>query len=58
MPVLLAPHQADEWLHSSPEDALRIIDACRRPDVEFYAVSTAVNNPRNNERRLLDPVTL
>ncbi len=56
MPVLLAAHQADQWLHGTTEDAIRIIDQARRPDVEFYPVSTAVNNPRNNDRRLLDPI--
>jgi putative SOS response-associated peptidase YedK len=57
MPVLLAAHQADEWLHGTPEEAVGIIDRTRRPDVEFYPVSTAVNNPGNNDRRLLDPVS-
>lgn len=57
MPIILAVHQADAWLHGSPDDAIRIIEASRRPDAKYYPVSTAVNNPRNNDRRLLDPVT-
>lgn len=57
MPVILSAHHAGQWLHGDTDDAVTIIGDCARPSVEFYPVSTAVNNPRNNDRGLLDPLS-
>jgi len=59
MPVLLPPQRWDEWLDPDNADT----DALQRllvpaPDelLATYPVSDLVNNVRNNEPRLLDPV--
>ena len=60
MPVLLAPKNWEEWLdpHNSDTDSLRefLVPA---PDalLTAYPVSELVNNVRNNEPSLIDPIT-
>ena len=60
MPVLLAPSRWDEWLDPDNDN----IDVLQQllvpaPDelLATYAVSDQVNNVRNNEPGLLDPVS-
>jgi putative SOS response-associated peptidase YedK len=57
MPVVLKPEYFDEWLDpaTSPQRIQEII-ADARTDFEGYAVSTRVNNARNNSPELLHPL--
>lgn len=56
-PVMLQADAVDTWLNPAmrePEQ-VRALLAAPRPDVEFHAVSTAVNTPRNNTPELVEP---
>ncbi|WWW33866.1 SOS response-associated peptidase family protein [Stenotrophomonas rhizophila] len=53
MPVWLAPGQAEEWIATSPDDAMAMLLASEAPAMEAYRVSRAVNTPRNNSNQLL-----
>lgn len=55
MPVLLRPDQADLWLNS-PHDVSDGIANNKPNDIEFYSVSMAVNNPRNEGEDLIRPI--
>lgn len=56
MPVWLQAGQIDEWMASSPEDAMAMLLASEPPAMEAYRVSRAVNTPRNNREDLLTQV--
>ncbi len=56
MPVWLAPGQAEEWMATSPENAMAMLLASEPPAMEAYRVGRAVNTPRNNAKQLLQPV--
>lgn len=55
MPVVLMPDSFDRWLDPSQTDAAAVeaIIAQARLDFGYYAVSTAVNNARNDSPQLL-----
>lgn len=55
MPVVLKPQHHEEWLDpgTSPGRVQAIIDDCIS-DFEGYAVSTLVNNARNNTPQLIE----
>ncbi len=56
MPVMLAPAQSDSWLRGSLAVALELALGERPAVVEVYAVSKAVNNPRNQGADLMQPL--
>lgn len=57
MPVVLRPEQFEWWLSfSTPEMNVKAMIANARHEFTAYAVSTLVNNPRNDDARLLEPV--
>jgi putative SOS response-associated peptidase YedK len=59
MPVMLAPEVWDTWLDPANEDAEDLLELLRtRPAVTLaeYAVSTLVNNVRNNVPEIIEPL--
>ncbi len=59
MPVILARKDEDVWLNgelSDPEPLLQLLKPYPADAMEAYAVSTAVNNPKNDDEELLQPI--
>lgn len=56
MPALMSPDTAEAWLHDDPEIAAELIQSPRPVPVQYYAVSKAVNNTRNNSESLIQPL--
>lgn len=59
MPVLLAPKHWDQWLEPANDDIddlSKLLVPAPEGLLHAYAVSDQVNNVRNNESSLLDPV--
>lgn len=56
MPVWLQAGQIDDWMAASSEDAMALLLASEPPAMEAYRVDRAVNTPRNNTERLLQPL--
>lgn len=61
MPVILAPTAYDQWLNPTFQRA-ESLKALLRPysseELTAYPVSTLVNNPRNDVRQCLEPVSV
>jgi len=58
MPVVLAPEHYDRWLDPSNQDPLALAPLLAphpTPAMEATAVSTHVNNPRNDDPRCIQP---
>ena len=58
MPAMLLPVEIEAWLDSDNKDTFALQDLLRPwpdDDIEFYRVSTDVNNVRNNGEQLLKP---
>ena len=59
MPVILPPEVWDSWLDPRQQDAraLRpLLVPCDAGSMEVYPVSHAVNNTRNDDPSLIEPV--
>lgn len=56
MLVWLQAGQIDDWMAADPDDAMAMLLASTPPSMEAYRVSRAVNTPRNNTERLLQPL--
>lgn len=58
MPVYIDPADYEVWLDCAGEDTAEADRLLREtaPDYQFYPVSTAVNNSRNEGRKLIAPV--
>ncbi len=59
MPVILRPQDYDSWLNPVGDDAEAHLDLLRPypgDDLEAFAVSTRVNNPRNDAADLIEPL--
>lgn len=59
MPVLLAPQRWDEWLdpgNSNTDSLQQLLVPAPEALLSAYAVSTEVNNVRNNHAELLAPI--
>lgn len=59
MPVVVSPDSFDLWLdiHSQkPQPLETLLAAQRPPDLEIYPVSRAVNSPKTDSARLLEPL--
>jgi putative SOS response-associated peptidase YedK len=59
MPVIVAPEDYDTWLHSEPEPSLglHLIRPYPSELMRVTAVSTYVNNPRNEGPQCVEPVS-
>jgi hypothetical protein len=58
-PVLLSPELRDDWLDPANTDLVDVrslLEAVPEPRLQLYAVSTAVNSPKNNGPELLERV--
>jgi putative SOS response-associated peptidase YedK len=58
MPVLLDPSGVSLWLDQNNVDPLAHIQAVDNEALVVCAVSTKVNNSRNNGSELIDPLDL
>ncbi len=61
MPVILEPKEESAWLEPSnnkPESLGKLLFPFEDNGLEVYEVSTAVNNPRNNDASLLKPIAV
>ena len=58
MPVILAARDYDQWLDPAAQtDRLQaLLKPYAADDLEAYAVSKMVNNPRNNLPQCVEPV--
>jgi putative SOS response-associated peptidase YedK len=57
MPVLLARAAQDVWLDARSDVAAITDLAARGPELETWPVGTAVNDPRNDDERVIAPKT-
>lgn len=57
MPVLLARAAQDVWLDARSDVATITELAARGPELETWPVGTAVNDPRNDDERVIVPKT-
>ncbi|MEX2130658.1 MAG: SOS response-associated peptidase, partial [Pseudohongiellaceae bacterium] len=57
MPVMLPISMAGEWFSASPQQALAMLGAGQDLPLTFYPVSKRVNNARNDDAELIDPIT-
>jgi len=60
MPVILSPKQFDQWLDPDFKDAIKLMELMqpyKAKDLLAYAVSTRVNNPKNNTATCIEPVS-
>jgi len=55
MPVVLSRDAQDVWLDPSSDVATIAALAAESPELETWAVGTAVNDPRNDDERVLAP---
>ena len=56
-PLMLSAIVLHDWLHGSADQAAAIaLSASPPPALAWYPVSRAVSNPRNNDRRLVEPL--
>lgn len=53
MPVILEPQNYAEWLQNGTPELLHPFTGA----IECHAVGSAVNNPRNDQKSLIDPVS-
>jgi putative SOS response-associated peptidase YedK len=58
MPVLLTKDGINQWLSSDIVAPLHLANGIPDEAVEYYPVSTDVNNARNHGPQLLEPITL
>ena len=59
MPVVISPGSFDLWLdiHSQkPQPLETLLAAQQAPELEIYPVAKAVNSPKNDSARLLEPL--
>lgn len=58
MPLILQCQQAETWLdkHASTSTLQRLFVASQHNDIQFYPVSNAVNNPKNDDASLISEV--
>ena len=60
MPVLLTPETAQHWLHSdhlTGAQAQAFLAKAATPTLNWHPVSTAVGNVRNDDPRLIQPIS-
>jgi len=58
MPVIIAPEDYSMWLDPDPQpqDALHLMRPYGSAEMNAYAVSTAVNSPRNDFAACIEPI--
>ncbi len=58
MPVILAADDYGRWLDPEAADGRELLRLCPPESLEAHPVSTRVNNPRNNDHGLVEPVAM
>jgi len=58
MPAILAPADYDAWLKGGAADARAVLGPYPQDVMVAYEVSTRVNSPKNNDERLIEPVSV
>ena len=56
MPVFLPLDAAEAWMRETPDNAQAMLDSFTVPPIAIYAVSRMVNNVRNEDPRLIEPI--
>ena len=59
MPAILKPDDYSEWLdptYQNVDDLLYLIRPSRAPKMRAWPVSKRVNSPKNNDRKLIEPM--
>ena len=56
MPVLISTANFDEWLQGDSRPLKRLLESSEWPGFEFYAVSSCVNNSRNEGEECVKPL--
>jgi len=56
MPVVLPDGTEDEWLNTGPDKRKDLCRAYPNTDLEAYEISTRVNNPANDDPRVIEPL--
>jgi putative SOS response-associated peptidase YedK len=57
MAVILSPEEEETWLTGGPDEASSLLDPHPADEMTAYPVSTRVNDPRNDDPSLVDPVS-
>lgn len=57
MPAILEPADYDAWLKGGAAEARAVLRQYPADMMVAYQVSTRVNSPRNNDEKLIEPVT-
>jgi len=59
MPVIIEPEDYEMWLDpgETPEDGLHLLRPYSAEKMTAYAVSTAVNSPRNDSPECIEPIS-
>ncbi|WNL48370.1 SOS response-associated peptidase (plasmid) [Dyella sp. BiH032] len=57
-PVFLPSDRWEHWLLGTPEEAEQAIRDVPEPDLTYFPISKAINNPRNQGPELIQEVTL
>jgi putative SOS response-associated peptidase YedK len=57
MPVILSPDEQEAWLDPNNQHAESLLRPCQAEEMEAYAVSAIVGNPRNEGPELIVPLT-
>ena len=59
MPAILKPDYYSEWIDPTYQDVdglQRLIGPARAPELRTWPVSTLVNSPKHNDRKLIEPI--
>lgn len=56
MPVMLSAELLHDWLYCTSDEAVRLVRELTPPKLDFYPVSLAVGNVRNQGSNLIDKV--
>lgn len=57
MPVILSPEDYRSWLDPTAQEAQNLLQPCPNDWMEAFAVSTHVNNPRNNDPACIEAMS-
>ena len=56
MPVVLPRDEEERWLTVGPDERSELCRPYPEDDLDAYAISTSVNNPKNDDARLIEPL--
>jgi putative SOS response-associated peptidase YedK len=56
MPVVLPQEMEAEWLSANPDTRKELCQPYPEDDLGAYEISTRVNNPRNDDPRVIEPL--